>query len=133
MKTWEAMKALEEGKKVRHVYWEQDKYIVIDFTSAYNHIVDEKGNLSCINETNDEWEIYDDRKNVPLVWRMMYKKIVELAEFIDGETSTGYLCNKGECHDCPFAMLCDLYDDLSEELERLNRLYKLDTKHEFEE
>lgn len=134
MKTWEAMKALEEGKKVRQVDWEPDEYIVINFKySTDSKIVDEKGNPSYIQLVDYEWEIYDDRKDAPLAWRMLYKKLIEAAEFIEGEISTGYVCNKGECHDCPFTMLCDLYSDLFEELERLNKYFKLDKKHEFED
>ena len=36
MKLWEAMKALEEGKKVRRIDWAPNEYIYID---SYNEVI----------------------------------------------------------------------------------------------
>ena len=60
MKLWEAMKALEEGKKVRRVDWEPYEYIYID---SYNEVINNYG-TSADKEILDNiymtWEIYKD-------------------------------------------------------------------------
>ena len=59
MTTWEAIKALEEGKKVRNPTWDLEKYIEI----VNGEFVDDEGflfYLSCIND--NIWEIYNSQK-----------------------------------------------------------------------
>ena len=58
MKFWEAMKALEEGKKVRKKEWDEWKYLQINDS---NCIINEVGMYVCINliHINDDWEIYN--------------------------------------------------------------------------
>lgn len=57
MKTWEAMKLLEEGKKIRDVEWRPNTYIMID--PSTNSLVDEEGLPSHIDSFDCEWEIYE--------------------------------------------------------------------------
>ena len=58
MKFWEAMKALEEGKKVRKKDWDEWKYLHLNDS---NCIINEVGMYVCINliYINDDWEIYN--------------------------------------------------------------------------
>ena len=58
MKFWEAMKALEEGKKVRKKDWDEWKYLHLNDS---NCIVNEVDMYVCINliHINDDWEIYN--------------------------------------------------------------------------
>ena len=142
MKMWQAMQLLEEGEKVRCVAWEKSKYIWKNDEGDY---VNEEGEY--INEggksTEDyiylnsgvlsaEWEIYEERKDVPLAWRMLYKKMNEAEEFIDDYMNTSYLCYKCECENCGFRSACCAFYNLYEILEELNKDYKLDVKHEYE-
>lgn len=55
MKTWEAIKALEEGKKVRKVYWDKDEYIMAD---EYGNIVYCDGQPYVIVYLKDNWELF---------------------------------------------------------------------------
>lgn len=75
MKFWEAMKSLEEGKKVRSKDWSEEQYI---YLTADNVIFDEH-NRECysnfIGTKISEWEIYDDRK--PTTYVLDVKKIRE--------------------------------------------------------
>lgn len=60
MKLWEAMKALEDGKKVRRIDWAPNEYIYID---SYNEVINNYG-ASADKEILDNiymtWEIYKD-------------------------------------------------------------------------
>ncbi len=62
MKTWEAIKALEEGKKVRHSKWHETEYIYMD----ENKNIIEKGNFEFVFtrfNSSGGWEIYEETKN----------------------------------------------------------------------
>lgn len=79
------------------------------------------------------WEIYDNRQDAELAWRMLYKKVMEAKSYMDS-----YLCdscerNKSECRNCKYSKACDYFYDLYGVLEELNKTIKLDVKHEFEE
>lgn len=70
MKFWEAMKSMEEGKKVRNKNWTKEEYI---YLTADNEVFDECGNeciLSFIRK-GSEWEIYDDRKPAPTILKTL--------------------------------------------------------------
>ena len=60
MKLWEAMKALEDGKKVRRIDWAPNEYIYLD---SYNEVINNYG-TSADKEILDNiymtWEIYKD-------------------------------------------------------------------------
>lgn len=71
MKFWEAMKSMEEGKKVRNESWREDWYLCLD---KQGHIVDELGavcDLNFIGTKGSEWEIYDDRKPSPTILKTL--------------------------------------------------------------
>lgn len=127
MKTWEAMEALEEGKKVRKVCWNKDEYIV-KITDGRFEMSEGGFYVFMIERQSDDWEVYDERKEPPLAWRMVYKKVMEAEGFLGIPT-----CEQAECHNCPYAHACDLFYDLYNELDEINRKYKLDKKHELEE
>ena len=64
MNFWEAIKALEEGKKIRKSYWEEDNYIYID---SDNNLRDNYGglpNLYYIPDDDDDWIIYEEKKEI---------------------------------------------------------------------
>jgi hypothetical protein len=56
MKFWEAMRYLEEGKKVRKVGWNEKDYICLN----ENEIVDEDGDLYSSVSICEEWELYEE-------------------------------------------------------------------------
>lgn len=130
MNIWEAFKALDLGKKIRNVNWEEGAYIYKDIDGNY---LTHDGHACCdfikIND-NDIWEIYDNRQDADLAWRMLYKKVMEVESFLEIDSD---MCNKDECHNCKYSKVCDNFYDLYNELERLNQFIKLDEKHEFEE
>lgn len=71
MKFWEAMKAMEEGKKVRNKDWMEEFYI---YLNEDNDILDERDavcDLNFIGEKGSEWEIYDDRKPSPAILKTL--------------------------------------------------------------
>lgn len=71
MKFWEAMKSMEEGKKVRNKDWTEEQYI---YLTADNEMFDEDDGrcfLSFIGEKGSEWEIYDDRKPSPTILKTL--------------------------------------------------------------
>lgn len=61
MKLWEAMKALEEGKKVRRIDWEEYEYIYID---SYGEVINNYGSKAdnrILDNIYVKWEIYKDK------------------------------------------------------------------------
>lgn len=82
MKFWEAMKAMEEGKKVRKVNWEDEAYIYINENSEIRDNEDFYPALYCINE---EWEIYDDRKEVDPRFKEFYHYLKDENGFANGQ------------------------------------------------
>ena len=132
MKMWEAIQLLEEGKKVRSVAWEKGMYIWKNDEGEY--VTEEGISIMYLNggALSTEWEVYEERKDVALAWRIMYKKITEAEEFVDDYLNSSYLCSKYECHDCVFEKACCAFYNLFEILGELNKEYKLDVKHEYE-
>lgn len=60
MKLWEAMKALEDGKKVRRIDWAPNEYIYID---SYNEVINNYGALAdkeILDNIYMAWEVYRD-------------------------------------------------------------------------
>ena len=60
MKLWEAMKALEEGKKVRKTYWKDKGYIMYD---EHFNLVTGSGIdfcTDCLLSEETDWEIYEE-------------------------------------------------------------------------
>lgn len=64
MKLWEAMKALEDGKKVRRIDWAPNEYIYID---SYNEVINNYGapaDKEILDNIYMSWEIYKDFKDL---------------------------------------------------------------------
>ena len=60
MKTWEAMKALEEGKKIRHIDWSPEEYFYLNKSNREEEIRDEQEkNYDSITLYVDGWELYE--------------------------------------------------------------------------
>lgn len=79
MKLWEAIKAMEEGKKITHPTFEYYIFDYLYLNVETEHITNSNGKAFDINgmdAINDKWELYDDRKEVPdrFKWmKEMYK------------------------------------------------------------
>ena len=60
MKTWEAIKALQEGKKIRQTDWyNEDRYICLQHDD-HGYIMDQNGDIYIFAYLDDrEWETYD--------------------------------------------------------------------------
>ena len=120
MRFYEAIKALEEGKKVRNYYWGKGEYIYKGEDGRYysaNGIY--CGTISGINE--ESWEIYDDRKDVDKSLKELYKILKEVC-YGDFNEYDEYLGDE----DIPAKNRCDYADRLYNQLLEMNRYYKLD-------
>jgi hypothetical protein len=133
MNIWEAFKALDAGKKIRIINWGEGAYIYKDIDGNY---LTHDGHACCdfikIND-NDIWEIYDNRQDADLAWRILFKNVMEAESYIGAYIRDSYECNKCGCDNCIYSTVCNIFDNLYNELERLNQYIKLDEKHEFEE
>lgn len=114
MKFWEAMKAAEEGKKVRNKRWVTGCYI---FKEGERYFTAD-GNPFCdfVRSTDGEWEIYEDKKEVDPKFKEMYKYLKNH----DGFANTQY---------CDFIYLHNKEDHLLEfyrQLLEMAKEYKLD-------
>lgn len=113
MKFWEAMRYLEEGYKVRKKTWCEGEYILID---EEGRIIDEGDYTHEITKCNEDWEIYDDRKEVK---NEKLKRICnEITKYISEDD---YSEQNRE-----LKMLKDYLYDFSCMIERVNKEYKLD-------
>jgi hypothetical protein len=63
MKPWEAVKALEEGKKVRIKNWNVNSYIYMNGLDIYDHN-DNKCFTSIVNLLINDWELYEESKRL---------------------------------------------------------------------
>ena len=81
MKFWEAMKAMEEGKKVRRAYWEKSRYVTLDI---FDNIVDNKGNSFNII-IDDKWELYTptNRKEVCQELKLIFKLLEDACDSVE--------------------------------------------------
>jgi hypothetical protein len=119
MKLWEAMKALEEGKKVRKQNWNRYEYIFIDKTGR---IADETGSTYEINRSNEGWELYDEREYVDELTKELYNIVSKMYK-------VGYNTSYDEYIDTIDAEEQDDTDYLTKlyrQLQHMNKTYKLD-------
>ena len=117
MKFWEAMKSLEEGKKVRHISWYDAHYLYIDNCGIVRHSIGGEEYKEVV-DMHSEWELYDDRKEVPKIFKDLYKLINEIEgmkwnddvyiQWVDSNYKENYVT--------------PLYKQLS----KINKEYKLD-------
>ena len=85
MKFWEAMKAMEEGKKVRNEEWSEHQYIYLDKNDK--SIIDEEEDYFPIRYIEDEeiWEIYEEKKDVDPRFKEFYHYLKDENGFTNGE------------------------------------------------
>lgn len=114
MKFWEAMKCLEEGKKVRKKIWHKDGYLTI----KNNHIVDEWDDDEIVStfSLDGEWEIYEPKKEVDEKFKELYHYLKDENGFTNGQYGE-FIYNRNETDH-----LLEFYRQLLE----MAKYYKLD-------
>lgn len=103
LKTWEALKALEEGNKVarsswydKNIYWflSEDKYI-------YNNLKEKKEMMCTIGE---DWYIYEEKKEIPKEFEGLKYLLASI---------NNLNCSKEDCDRCPLGKEnCTKLDDI---------------------
>ena len=116
MKCWEAMKCLEEGKRVRRKDWLESSYICL---SREKNVVDKGGyDYEIGNQFDDNWEIYDDREDCPQEFKDLWKAF-----------QATHCSNKDEIEDfwacVPFSFIT-MHQEMERLLNEMNKDYKLD-------
>ena len=109
MKTWEVVRCLEEGMKVRKKNWSKEMYIYF----KDGELVDECGIFYNFSLKPDNWEIYDDRKECPDDIKCICNEIMKFV-------NTCSTSNKD------FKTIEDMLYDISIMIEQLNKKYKID-------
>jgi hypothetical protein len=128
MKLWEALKAVDEGMKVRRTNWDEWVYVFKGEDGEYYKSNGADFDMVYLDNTN-EWEFYDDRKYVHPFFRNLYKIIMELGPEYQEMLDTYEKCKDNNCNDCSINVLCRLFDDLYTTLECCNDTHKLDKEH----
>lgn len=113
MKFWEAVKTMEEGKKVRKVNWEDEAYIYIDENSE---IRDNEGFYPALYCINEKWEIYEDKKEVDPKLKQLFQTLNEDNWFANNQYSEYIYDNN----------LVDHMTALYVQLMEMRNFYKLD-------
>lgn len=119
MKLWEAIKFMEDGKKVTHTTFKYFNFNYLYMNKETEHITtsnDDTFDINGMDGVNDNWELYDDRKELPekLKW------VKDAYHFLNGDS-----CNSFDCPNCELYTI-DICQDLNNELDKLNMDYKLD-------
>ena len=83
MKFWEAMKAMEEGKKVRVVNWEPEYYIYLNENFEIRDVDGFFAELYCSQYL--EWEILTERKEVDPRFKEFYHYLKDENGFANGQ------------------------------------------------
>lgn len=114
MKLLEAFNEMDKGKKIRHKDWKEGTYIC---KNEEGKIVWQSGymfsGLDGFNFNDDSWQEYEERKDAPQLFKDLYK----LAK----EYSMEHIW-WGAYYDVDD----DYIEKLYEQLEGLNKIYKLD-------
>lgn len=109
MQFWEAMKLLEEGKKIRRKWWSSSSYIML---KGKEDVVDEKGNCAQLQYFSDDlWEIYDSRKEPSKEIKQIYEALKVLGKY--------YMEKRGSKEAYEICLKLD------EEINELEKSYKL--------
>ena len=95
MKFWEAVKAMEEGKKVRRTYWEKDAYIHIDYDNILRDNYNNPQDLYYISNDDGDWEIYEEKKPVDEDFKKLYSYLKNEDGFVNNQYSE-FIYNEGE-------------------------------------
>lgn len=67
MKFWEAMKAAQEGKKVKHKLWPKGVFIQIN---SFGELVNQNGEFENLGEVNSDWYLVEEPE---LYWQWINK------------------------------------------------------------
>lgn len=114
MKFWEAMKCLEEGKKVRRTIWKENEYLYVD---EKHEIKDEEGYYAELCTTGkDDWEVYEPKKDVDEKFKELYHYLKDENGFTNGQYGE-FIYNRNETDH-----LLEFYRQLLE----MAKYYKLD-------
>lgn len=70
LRFWEAMKALEEGKKIRRKHWDPNWYLV---KSDNGQIRNSDGKFSTAHRVCGNWELYEESQEPEKLYRWMFK------------------------------------------------------------
>lgn len=120
MKLWEAMKALEEGKKVRSSNWDKNEYVVMDpYTKRFVYGSD--GRIAHIYTAYFDWELYDERKPADELTKDLYDIVYNMLKADDISYDEYLETIDAKDHDNTY-YLYNLYH----QLRNMNKLYKLD-------
>lgn len=112
LKTWEAIKALEEGKSIRRKDWNNKNYRLIKDKNGDILEIDNEGLKELADDVIDscdlkatDWEIYEEpKKEIP--------KEFEGLKYILGSINN-MDCGDKDCDKCPLGMeKCDMLDEI---------------------
>jgi hypothetical protein len=123
MKLWEALKAMEDGYKVRRTTWEPEMFVYKNNGEYYK--ADESEWEAIWVAPEDEWEFYDSRKDVNPFFRKLYKAINDLGPEYQRMLDSNESCNGDNCGNWELAKLCIMFDEIYTMLEHCNETYKL--------
>lgn len=102
LKTWEAIKALEEGYNVKHKDWIHNQYI---YKNKEGQIISNRVGQVEIDNLDNEWLIYEEpKKEIP--------KEFEGLKYILGSINN-MDCGEKDCDKCPLGIeKCDMLDEI---------------------
>ena len=115
MRFWEAMKVLEEGKKVRKLEWEEDSYIYLKDDIIFWH--DDEPFFTSEIDFENKWEIYKEKKEIiDEKFKRLYHLVKDEQAYLNRQYEDFITEHKLEDH------LTFFYRQLLE----MNKYYKLD-------
>ena len=119
MKLWEAIKAMDEGKKVKKKDWHDDYYL---YKAEDGFIRDESNREYMIQNIKGNWELCDERLAITKESKELLKLLKLSIEYLNVMMAT-----VGNCIlDIKEVNCLHLNVQLLKELENLNKIYKLD-------
>ena len=74
MKSWEAVRAMEEGKKVTRPKWDDDEFLMID--EEYD-IVNKEGSFYAFDCKYNDWTIYEEKKDADEKLKQLFQILNE--------------------------------------------------------
>ena len=118
MKFWEALKeATMENKRIKFITWGNGVYLYVNKEDGYLYWNNGKICEESIDAISDNWETFDNRKEVSQFYKDMYKTINKITE--------DYMEYKGKEKEISVAIHYYLAS-LSDTFDKLNKKYKLD-------
>lgn len=120
MKTLEALKCINDGKRMRKIRWREGYYV---YKNNEGNLTTWNGSLYHLGiNFNDEWEEYDNRFPIAKEWKDLYKAVKSINGIFECDSDCGN-CILGDVEvSCQNLNM----EAFIEELENLNKIYKLD-------